>query len=228
MLASLVKSTRCCFSVPSRFASTSTILPTLRQLRSSNTPTRTREPKVFDFVPHSVSKPASQPFKRSQLGLFQGKVKQYGNNVPKSKQKTRRTWLPNVQPKRFRSESLDTTLKLKVTTRALRSIKKAGGLDGYLLKTRHDVLGFEGVRLRLLVRDAVETRRRASADSLEKIELKLKELQKPNFEQTQQFRAEIVKQMREKGVLESTANPSAAQILSFISSEDKLSQPTVA
>ena len=66
----------------------------------------------------------SAPFKRSQLGLFQGKMKQYGNNVPFSKQKTRRSWLPNVHSQRLFSETLQDYLRVKVTARALKTIKK--------------------------------------------------------------------------------------------------------
>ena len=66
----------------------------------------------------------SQPFKRSQHGLFQGKMKQYGNNVPFSKHKTRRTWLPNVQHKRLQSEIMGDLVRVKLTTRALKTIKK--------------------------------------------------------------------------------------------------------
>jgi len=66
----------------------------------------------------------SSPFKRAQLGLFHGKTKQYGNNVPFSKKKTRRTWLPNVQNKRLESAALGRHLSVKVTTRALRTINK--------------------------------------------------------------------------------------------------------
>ncbi|KAF8635692.1 hypothetical protein AX15_000317 [Amanita polypyramis BW_CC] len=95
----------------------------------------------------------SVPFKRSQLGLFHGKTKQYGNNVPFSMKKTRRTWLPNVQRKRVQSETLGKMIRLKLTARALRSIKKAGGLDGYVTNTRHELLGLEGMRLRLAIRE---------------------------------------------------------------------------
>ena len=115
----------------------------------------------------------STPFKRSQLGLFHGKMRQSGNNVPFSKHKTKRTWLPNVQQKRLRSESLGETVRLKLTTRALKTIKKVkfnvrsfteqyltrrvpiqyGGLDNYLLNTKTDLLGQEGMRLRILVRE---------------------------------------------------------------------------
>lgn len=66
----------------------------------------------------------STPFKRSQFGLFHGKMRQSGNNVPFSKHKTKRTWLPNVQQKRLHSDVLGETVKLKLTTRALKTIKK--------------------------------------------------------------------------------------------------------
>jgi len=66
----------------------------------------------------------SQPFKQAQTGLYQGKMKQYGNNVPFSYKKTRRTWLPNVHSKRLPSIITDGMLSVKLTTRALRTIKK--------------------------------------------------------------------------------------------------------
>ena len=71
-----------------------------------------------------VQQVLSQPFKRSQFGLFQGKNKQYGNNVPFSKHKSRRTWLPNVQQKRIPSATLGMPIRVKLTTRALKTIKK--------------------------------------------------------------------------------------------------------
>ncbi|KAH9903175.1 ribosomal L28 family-domain-containing protein [Cubamyces lactineus] len=95
----------------------------------------------------------SAPFKRSQLGLFQGKMKQYGNNVPNSKHKTRRTWLPNVHNQRLYSDALQQFVRLKVTARALKTIKKYGNIDKYLLNTKPELLGWEGMRLRLLVRE---------------------------------------------------------------------------
>ncbi|KAF4602987.1 39S ribosomal protein L24, mitochondrial [Pleurotus pulmonarius] len=107
----------------------------------------------------------SQPFKRAQLGLFQGKSKQYGNNVPFSKHKTRRTWLPNVQHKYLFSETLEQEVRLKITTRALKTIKKAGGLDNYVLNTRADLLAWEGMRVRLLVQQRLAERERELAAS---------------------------------------------------------------
>ncbi|RPD60569.1 hypothetical protein L226DRAFT_506457 [Lentinus tigrinus ALCF2SS1-7] len=95
----------------------------------------------------------SAPFKRSQLGLFQGKTKLYGNSVPNSKHKTRRSWLPNVHNKRLFSDALQQHLRIKLTTRALKTIKKHGGVDNYLLKTKPELLGWEGMRLRVMVRE---------------------------------------------------------------------------
>ena len=84
---------------------------------------------------------------------------QFGNNVPHSKQKTRRNWLPNIQTKHFDSELLGRErMRFKVTTRALKTIKKYGGLDNYLLGVRTKFLGEQGMRVRLLLRN--ELRRR--------------------------------------------------------------------
>ncbi|KAG6878085.1 hypothetical protein C0993_012412 [Termitomyces sp. T159_Od127] len=109
----------------------------------------------------------SQPFKRSQLGLFQGKTKQYGNNVPFSKHKTRRTWLPNVQRKRLPSEALGEDVRVKLTTRALRTIKKYGGIDNYVEKSSAKILGPEGLRIRLQIRDHLAQRKFEKAPKIE-------------------------------------------------------------
>jgi len=78
---------------------------------------------MFPSLP-ALAAAAAVPFKRAQLGLFHGKMKQYGNNVPFSKKKTRRTWLPNVQSKRLFSDALGEHVRVKLTTRALRTIHK--------------------------------------------------------------------------------------------------------
>lgn len=87
-------------------------------------------------------------FKRAQRGLYDGKTIQSGHNVPKSRQKTARTWAPNIQDKRLWSETLATFIKAKVSTSALRTMDKLGGLDRYLAKTRSEKLGEWGRGLR--------------------------------------------------------------------------------
>lgn len=71
---------------------------------------------------------------RSRRGLYDGKDIRTGNNVPFSLKKTKRTFKPNVFKKRLYSEILDEMIQFHVTTSALRSIDKAGGLDQYLLE----------------------------------------------------------------------------------------------
>ena len=74
---------------------------------------------------------------RSTRGLYDGRDVRFGNNVPFSLKKTRRKWNPNVQHKVLYSSILDEMIKFKVTTGALRTIDKMGGLDNYLLTSKH-------------------------------------------------------------------------------------------
>lgn len=78
---------------------------------------------------------------RAKKGLFHGKHIQFGNNVSHSERKTRRTFKPNIQKVSLFSDVLDRKLRLNVTTKALRCIDKAGGLDNYLLGTSPKKLG---------------------------------------------------------------------------------------
>ncbi|MDH3663271.1 MAG: 50S ribosomal protein L28 [Alphaproteobacteria bacterium] len=65
-----------------------------------------------------------------------GKGVQTGNNVSHANNRTRRRYLPNLQWQRFYSETLGESVRLRVSTRALRTVEKRGGLDGYLMKAR--------------------------------------------------------------------------------------------
>lgn len=91
-------------------------------------------------------------YKASNLGLYGGARIGSGNNVsPITKTKTRRRWYPNVQNKKLWSVALNEFIKLKVTTRVLRTIDKVGGLDEYLLgekQARVKELGLRGWILR--------------------------------------------------------------------------------
>ena len=44
-------------------------------------------------------------------------------------------WHPNVQKKRYYSDILDTKLRLRVSTAAMKCIDKAGGFDSYIYHT---------------------------------------------------------------------------------------------
>jgi large subunit ribosomal protein L28 len=58
-----------------------------------------------------------------------------GNHVSHAHNKNRRRFLPNLQRASFLSESLGRCVRLRVSTRGIRTIEKLGGLDAFLLAT---------------------------------------------------------------------------------------------
>lgn len=94
-------------------------------------------------------------YKQSNKGLYGGQTIQVGNNVsPKTEIKTRRKWYPNIMRKALFSKALNRRIRVRVSTRVLRTIDKVGGLDEYLLgekSARIKELGMEGWRLRCMV-----------------------------------------------------------------------------
>jgi len=84
----------------------------------------------------SVAALARHVSKRARRGLFAGKRVVFGNKISEDGgNKSRRKWRPNAQRKSLYSEILEKSFKFQVTTTALRSIDKAGGLDRYILGT---------------------------------------------------------------------------------------------
>lgn len=62
-----------------------------------------------------------------------GKGPQAGNNVSFSQKKTRRRFLPNLQMKKVYVPELDRTVRIRMSTRAMRTVDKIG-LMAYLKK----------------------------------------------------------------------------------------------
>lgn len=81
---------------------------------------------------------------RSRRGLYDGKDIGTGNNVSFSMRATKRKFKPNVFIKRVYSEVLDDMIKFHLTTSALRTIDKVGGLDNYLLDPKRNITEGEG------------------------------------------------------------------------------------
>ena len=77
-----------------------------------------------------------------------GKGRQVGNNVSHANNKTKRTFLPNLQNVTLMSESLEKSVKLKVSTHGLRSVEHVGGLDNWLTKTGEDKLSPRAAKLK--------------------------------------------------------------------------------
>lgn len=71
-----------------------------------------------------------------------------GNNVSHAVNKTRRRFVPNLQSTRLLSETLGEQIRLRLTSGALRTIDKKGGLDAYLLGTPNRKLPEEARRLK--------------------------------------------------------------------------------
>ena len=71
----------------------------------------------------------------SKVCQLTGKRPVAGNNVSHSNRKTRRRFLPNLQSVSFFSESLKKFVKLRVSTKSIRSIEHNDGIDKFLLKS---------------------------------------------------------------------------------------------
>ena len=66
-----------------------------------------------------------------------GKGVMSGNNVSHAKNRTRRKFLPNLQSTSMSSEILGRNVSLRISTSAIRTIEKHGGLDAFLLQARN-------------------------------------------------------------------------------------------
>jgi len=62
-----------------------------------------------------------------------GKKTQVGMNVSHSMRHTKRTFKPNLQTMKFKSDILGREFSLKITTAGLRTLVKHGGLDQYVM-----------------------------------------------------------------------------------------------
>ena len=67
--------------------------------------------------------------------MITGKGVMSGNNVSHAMNRTRRKFLPNVQDTKLYSETLDTWVKVRVSTAGLRTVEHKGGLDAFLKST---------------------------------------------------------------------------------------------
>jgi large subunit ribosomal protein L28 len=91
-----------------------------------------------------------------------GKSIQYGNNVSHANNKTRRRFLPNLQVTSVLSDILGHAVRLRLTTRGIKTIEHNGGIDAYLLETKEHRLSAEMKALKRRV-EAAKARREAKA-----------------------------------------------------------------
>ena len=88
----------------------------------------------------------------SRICELTGKGRMVGNNVSHANNKTKRTFLPNLQNVTLMSEALGMSVRLRVSTHGLRSVEHVGGLDNWLVKTTDDKLSLRARRLKRDVR----------------------------------------------------------------------------
>ena len=72
-----------------------------------------------------------------------GKTVMSGNNVSHANNRTRRRFLPNLQATTMQSEILGRSLKLRVSTSAIRTVEKHGGIDSFLIQAKNSELAEE-------------------------------------------------------------------------------------
>jgi large subunit ribosomal protein L28 len=87
----------------------------------------------------------------------------FGHNVSHSNRKTHRRFDPNLQQVTLYSDALRRKVSLRVTTRALRSVQRRGGLDPYLLSRSDAELAPAGLRLKRQIRKQLAGRPSAPA-----------------------------------------------------------------
>lgn len=67
----------------------------------------------------------------SRVCQLSGKKPTFGNNVSFSKRRTNRRWIPNVHDKHVYVPALGKSLRLRISTHAMRCIDKKG-IEAYL------------------------------------------------------------------------------------------------
>jgi large subunit ribosomal protein L28 len=84
----------------------------------------------------------------SRVCELTGKSRQVGHNVSHANNKTKRVFLPNLQNVTLISDALERSVKLRVSTHALRSVEHVGGLDNWLAKATDEQLSLKARKLK--------------------------------------------------------------------------------
>ncbi len=84
----------------------------------------------------------------SRICELTGKGRQVGHNVSHANNKTKKTFLPNLQNVTLMSDTLGKSVKLRVSAQGLRSVEHVGGLDNWLAKTSDEKLSLRARRLK--------------------------------------------------------------------------------
>ena len=83
-----------------------------------------------------------------------GKKVQFGNNVSKANNKTRRKFNVNLQSVTFKSEILNKNIRCSVATSSIRTVSKFGGIDEFLTQTKSKKLSQKAKRVQRAMNNA--------------------------------------------------------------------------
>ncbi|KAM4059284.1 ribosomal l28 family protein [Hirsutella rhossiliensis] len=156
-------SSPCRFSPATNASATITTKTTRITAAASRAFSTTQPAQVKTIKPHRLPSNLIPPYpygerrvyKQSNRGLYGTARIRFGNIIAERyRNKARRFWRPNVHVKVFYSASLDARIKTRLTLRVLKTIRREGGIDNYLLKSkpaRLKELGPGGWNLRWLV-----------------------------------------------------------------------------
>ena len=79
-----------------------------------------------------------------------------GNNVSHANNRTRRRFLPNLQDVSLMSDVLGHPVQLRLSTRAIRTVEKRGGIDAYLMSTASEKLVHKARELKRRINNSAE------------------------------------------------------------------------
>jgi len=86
-----------------------------------------------------------------------GKGPMSGNNVSHANNRTRRRFLPNLNDVTLMSDALGRSVKLKISTSALRTVDHRGGLDAFLAKASDTDLSPNALKIKKEIAKAQAT-----------------------------------------------------------------------
>jgi len=91
-----------------------------------------------------------------------GKESMFGHNVSHANNRTNRRFVPNLQKVTLYSDALRKEVKLRISTRALRSVQHNNGLDRYLLSREDAKLAPVGLKLKHQIQKVLSAPKKAT------------------------------------------------------------------
>jgi len=98
----------------------------------------------------------------SRRCIVTGKGPLVGHNVSHANNKTKRRFMPNLQVTSLTSDALGRGVRLRLSTRGIKTVEHAGGLDAWLLRTPDAKLDIETRRIKRRIQKAIDKRAAAA------------------------------------------------------------------